>query len=461
MTHTAQPAIKSYFFGKGYRDLGATIQKTWHLNLQTARDFKTKASTFMASEGIGKFGAVACYATAFSVVFFGTFWFLLLSGLHISILIIFFSIIYLGFSAVLVTERSYLLLRRVFTACPHCHSKSKLPVYICSGCGARHDQLIPGSYGILKRTCNCGQKLPTTFFNGRSKLAARCASCNRSVETSESTPLCIPIIGGPSVGKTCYLFAATKVLIEDIAPQRGWSTRFINNQTENLYQHVKTNFNAGKPPNKTTDRQAKAFNFFLSGNFSPDKIIYLYDSAGEAFEGTNDLKTHKFYGYLHGFLFLIDPFSIPMLANRYQGQFDENAVKPSRMNLEDVYDAMIINLEKNHKIKRSQKINRPCAVVINKIDVLDLESFLGDSAVAAYQKKHKLPNIQRARDMLCRELLEQYNFGNFARKLEAKFNVVRFFTCAALGETNGIYKPRRVAEPITWLLGKADRDLRP
>lgn len=358
---------------------------------------------------------------------------------------------------------------KIFIACPVCYNKSELPDYLCPSCRVAHTHLIPNSYGIIKRKCQCGHKLPTSFLNGRSKLEAKCHECGYSMDGAvETTPICIPIIGGPSVGKTCYLFAATKELIETIAPIRGWETPFINKQNEDLYTRSINDFNNGIVPTKTTELVPTAFNFFIeSKKWNPKKTVYFYDAAGEAFHGSSELLSHRFYGYLHGFLIIIDPFSIPDLVDEYKENLKLHGtnLRPSSTMLEDAFDTMLINLEKNHKIKREEKISKPCAIVINKIDAFDLEHRIGDKAVNAYMLKHpKIQNVQDARDQLLHEFLKKWNLGNFLRKIEQKFKKHHFFTCSALGcipENDGVaFKSSRVVEPLTWLLGQADKDLK-
>ena len=133
--------------------------------------------------------------------------------------------------------------------------------------------------------------------------------------------------------------------------------------------------------------------------------------------------------------------------------------------LEDAFDLMLINLEKNHKIKRDQKVTRPCAIVINKIDAFDLEERIGHKAVKDFMIRNpEVKNFKDAEDMLCKEVFKSWGLGNFLRKLEHKFKKHRFFTCSALGRipgNNGTkFQPYRVVEPMLWLLGEADKDLK-
>jgi len=66
------PAVKSYFFGKGYTDLWATIADAWQRNLETASDYRHKGNSWLEEEHLGKILAAFCYGAALSVVVFGS-----------------------------------------------------------------------------------------------------------------------------------------------------------------------------------------------------------------------------------------------------------------------------------------------------------------------------------------------------------------------------------------------------
>jgi GTPase SAR1 family protein len=438
------------------------------MNLASAKKFIEKMKKSRTVGGEYYFVAAGTGFAAISVVLFGTLFFLVLSIIHIIFLGIFFIPVYLFFIVIKSIDKVYRVKNKIFTPCPACHYKTELPAYLCPKCGIAHNNLVPNRYGIIKRICICGEKLPTSFFSGRTTLKAKCIHCGYGIETEETTPICIPIIGGPSVGKTCYLFAATHSLIENIAPKYSWKTPFLNTQNKELYLRVLQDFNRGIVPAKTTELTPKAFNFFIKSNeWSPGKILYFYDAAGEAFQNSKELLSHRFYGYLHGFLFIIDPFSIPGLINQYQDnlKLHHAGIRPSAMVLEEAFDIMLINLEKNHKIRRNERITQPFAVVINKIDVFDLEDRIGHRAVKKYLAQHReVDDFKQAEDLLCKEVLKTWGLGNFLRKLEQKFEHHHFFTCSALGRipegNNNKYVPSRVGEPLLWLLGKASKNLK-
>lgn len=449
------------------------------MNLESAKKYWDKTVESWQEGGFYMLIAVATSFAALSVVLFGTVWFLALSAIHIVILSLVFSAIYVSFSCLWLVERSYVFLRGIFVVCPYCHKKYDLPYFLCPNDGALHTRLIPSSYGILKRRCLCGQKLPTSFLNGRNNMTdskgnsvARCPNpdCSRglSQDMTGNTPICIPIIGGPSVGKTCYLFAATHAFLKDVVPKNFWSSRFPNEQNKDLYERVLENFNQGVVPAKTVELTPTAFNFLIGSNqWSPEKIVYLYDAAGEAFQSSDDLVNHKFYGFLHGFLFIIDPFSIPELLNEYEDNYGVygTQIMPSELMLEDCFNTMIINLERNHNIKRDQQINKPCAIVINKIDAFDLEDRIGKSAARKVMIRNpKIKTMDEAVDALCDELFHEWGLGNFLRSVKHKFKKYRFFTCSSLGHTpdntGKAFQPERVTEPLMWLLGQADKNLK-
>jgi len=125
---------------------------------------------------------------AISIVVFGSIITAIVSLLNIIIVLVLMVVVYIGFSIIWLVDRIYLVRKKIFTACHECKEKSLIPTYICPKCGAKHTNLTPGVYGILKRTCvgedpnsYCGEKLPTTFFNGRRNLKAICPHCSTSL----------------------------------------------------------------------------------------------------------------------------------------------------------------------------------------------------------------------------------------------------------------------------------------
>jgi hypothetical protein len=464
MSSSTEPAIKSYFFDKGYRDLGQTIADSWRRNLDSAKDHFDRVEKHMASDE--KHWAVVWGTAGVSVVLFGSVIFLLASAVHIVVLALFFLLIYLGFSLVYLTERGYLAGKRFVSVCPSCHSKRPLPEYFCPGCNAVHARLIPSSYGILFHTCRCGHRLPATFFLKRGELAARCPDCQQLLDRlhTESRKAFVPIFGGPSVGKSAYLFAAVREFLDETVPELGLTASFLDASTEGDFNRVQQGFARGRTPDKTTAKLPRAINLRLAPPGGSPWVLYLYDPAGEAFDGREDLVEHKYQGYLSGLVFLIDPFSIPAVAADYRDRLPavEGQLKPSLLPVEDVLSRIVINLEEHFELDKKARVKVPVAVVIGKVDAFDLEGRIGETALAARLKASPTTaDPVSTRDQLIREQLVAWEMGDFVQQLESRFSRVRYFTCSSLGrmpdETGRSFQPRQVLDPLMWILGSTDR----
>lgn len=442
-----QPAIKNYFFGKAYKDLQKTIESSWEYNKVSANDL------FQKSNGADMFPKYFYFTSGLAVSVFGTLFFSLISILHIILLSVFTALIYLIFSFIWILDAGYRIKKKVFMACPYCYKKSILPVYHCTKCNAEHDQLWPSKYGILQRTCKCGAELPTTFFNGRSKLRASCPSCKNTIESVEARPVVIPIIGAPSVGKTFFVFSMVYYIKELLTKKTGHKFDFMNSYNESVYNSEITTLHSGQTLRKTTENNPIALNFFLSKNGSKS-LMFFYDSAGEAFSSTQHLSQHKFYDYFHGLIFIIDPFSIPEIHGQYKNQLSTNtSIRPSNYPLEDVYDASIINLEKNYGFKVTEKITKPVAILFSKSDAFDLQSKIGQKAVEKLlASDNTIKTKQEAMNKLCKDFLSSNGMDALLRKMEWKFPNSSFFAISSGGK-NSI----GIDNATNWILGKIDK----
>ncbi len=465
MSSTPEPAIKSYFFDKGYRDLWATIVDSWRRNLASAKDHFSKVETHMRTDE--KHWAIIWGAAGVSVLVFGTAVFLVASAVHVVVLATFFLLIYVGFSLVYLTERGYLAWKQFFPVCPYCHSKNPLPEYYCPACGEIHKRLIPSSYGILRHTCTCGQKLPATFFMKRGALTARCpdSDCHQLLDRLhvESRKAFVPIFGGPAVGKSAFLFSALQAFIDRQVPALGLTPSFLDAKTGDEYRRIQEGLAQGRTPTKTLATLPKALNLKLDRKQRSPWLLYLYDPAGEAFGETEGLLLHKYQEYLSGLVFLVDPFSIPAVTDEYHDRLPavESGLKPSRLPIEDALSRIVISLEEHFGLKKTARVKVPMAVVIHKVDAFDLEQRIGESAVANRMRSSPTAlDAADARNQLLRSQLIAWDQGDFVQQLEGRFERVQYFSCSSLGRipdhSRRRFEPRRVLGPLMWILESTD-----
>lgn len=447
-----QPAIKSYYFGKGYTELWGTIKKSWQYNLQNAKDNFQKAkdcSPFSMrisfSSNIENVKKLFYYVTGVSVLLFGGLWYLIFSGLHIAILGSFFLSIYIGCGIVWGLDRLYRWRNKIYQACPDYH-KTDMPIYYCPTCRVEHNQLRPGAYGVMKRTCECGTQIPTSFLNGREELDKVCPvdSCKKPIGGDRFVPKVFLLLGAPSTGKSCFNVASTQAIKND----SRWKFSFNNSITEKEYGLVERNFNSGKYPAKTDDALPKFFEFFLEKEgFNEQRKIHILDPSGELF-GSGEI--HKLpFNYFDGAVLFIDPFAIPSVRQKYKVNSNDSRINPAQVDAADLFDRILISLEKNFaKFKKGQKKNR-LVIAINKVDNFDLEDKIGKSAAQKLQADKGLKSLNAAYNELCEEFLLENDMGSLVQGVRLSFPNYQYFPVST---TKGI----RIEQPFKWLMEKVD-----
>ncbi|MGI6362265.1 MAG: hypothetical protein ACOX21_00475 [Bacillota bacterium] len=474
-----QPAVKSYFFGKGYRDAFRTIGRAWRYNMEDVSKHRDNIAYYVGG-WFGKIWVVLFNVFAIlSVIFIGTAVFLAVTVIHLTLVFTLMLAVYALFSLVWIADKLFLLYHRVFVACPKCRERFSKLIYFCPKCGIKHTNLAPGVYGILYRTCSgesgkefCGRRLPATFFTGRGRLQSQCPVCEAKLAANEAVPVCIPVVGGTSVGKTCFITAVMKVLIEEIAPQNKL-TIYFNEKKSPLYMKSKVDceemirkFNSGIKQNKTSDFNPLAYNFFIkSKNLVPERLMYIYDIAGEALFTEHGLTTQKQYDYSHGIIFLVDPLAIPKVRRQYQHCSDFSKHSATESDLNDAFESFLHNFQRISGLSTKRLSSIPCAIVINKTDAYDLENKIGfKAAAAAYfnpPKGKKFKKFEDAMSHVARKWLLENEMSNFVKQVEMSFKHKKYFTCSSLGHVNygKAFTPIRVFLPVKWIVGHFDKAL--
>lgn len=468
-TNKKQPAKKSYFFGQGYVDIKDAIKNSWLRNAQTSRNYYFKYNEY----GLMSLKGIYNLFCALSVVSFGTIFFALISIIALSIVSVFFVLVYIGFTLAWVFDRLYLTRKKIFTACNECKNKYLIPTYLCPKCGVQHTNLTPGVYGTMHRYCECGEKLPTTFFNGRKKLKAICPGCLAEGKTTqlndrESRPLCVPIVGGRSVGKTAYITAFSKQFLEFVAPKNNLDIEFYNSAKEDIYAEIKTDFAHGSTrmtarTQDITKSSSISFSFFVKNKkLSPERLVHIYDIAGEVFTDNNENEVQRQYEYCQGIIFILDPFAIPSVRARYETSLSpEDKAGIGKADINGVINVFINKLHEVTGLSDRKMSKVPMAVVIGKIDSAGLQYEFSDEKIDEIMYKCNLDKINKsdAIDYLCRKFLRKNEMESFINAINMKFKVNRFFAASAIGHTRdaGVYNPVGVLEPMEWICSRSDK----
>ena len=473
MATIPQPAKTSYFFDKGYKDLANTIRGAWKRNRASIAKYRGNLSTLAGKSLVPKiFLWIVNVLAMLAVLVCGSVITAVISAGNILVLLVFMLFVYIGFTVIWVVDRLYLVRKKIFSACPVCKKKSLIPTYICPGCGARHTNLTPGVYGILKRTCLCGEKLPTTFFNGRKELDAECPNpdCRARLSDRESRPVCIPVVGGRSVGKTAFITAFSREFIENVAPAHGIDTEFYDKKKEQIYGEITRDYDAGSTrmtarPTDVRLPSSVSFSFFAKHpTFKPDRLIHVYDIAGEVFTDHNENEVQQQYEYCHGIVLMIDPFSIPQVRFDYEELLEpEDVAGIGAADVNGVINAFLTKLREVTGLSDAKMATVPLAVVIGKTDSAGLDQDIGNRAVEKRMKAEpdKFTDYYDTMDYLCRQFLKDNGMESFLNSITVQFKNNRFFSCSAIGHTRdkGRYRPEGVLAPMEWLMSFADSQI--
>jgi hypothetical protein len=469
-----QPAKISYFFSKGYSDAGNVIKGAWVNNWGTVKWYRTKLSdSWNSGHSVARwflavlwiFGMLAVFAVGSAVT-------AIFTVVNVAVLAAAMSVIYLCFSILWLADLIYLKSHKIFSTCPICKAKFLLPSFICPSCGAVHTELRPSKYGILKRQCNCGATMPTTFANGRNGLPAICSNqeCARPIFGIGSRPICIPVIGGRNTGKTAFITAFSYDFIQSVMPSIGLTKENYDSEKETIYATMQTDYTTGETSATTRETDPSkpssvSYSFLTTGNgLKPKRLLHIYDIAGEVFTDNRENEVQQQYDYSHGIVLIIDPLSITDFANNVWDRLSSiDRASASDADLLFIMDSFLQKLQQATGLSDVQASGVPLAVVISKADCAGLPEMIGDKAVNALASDQAYSGWKQTdiMDDLCRKFLRDNGMAAFELAIKHKFKKNRFFSCSAIGHERGLgaYKPWGVLRVMQWLIASADSDI--
>ena len=479
----AQPARVNYFFGRAYSDLWDVIRCVFDSWWERVKDNWEEVTDHFPDAWSGFFGFIKCLVTLEWGEAFGEAWdsikasvqwiffffrtltllfvtlplTLLFCAIHIVLLFSVMFLIYLTFSFFWLIDTLFRKIRQISYDCPYCQQKISMPFYECPACGQIHTALRPSKYGIFRRECDCGKKIPTTFLNGRQKLTSYCPFCERQLPSSGLvTSISIPVIGGPSAGKTCLVNMAIQRISEE-ADSLGLDFEYIANEEDEYSDNVRA-LSRGHLPAKTNDMRLCYYQFRLSPRKSRiQNQISLCDVAGEIFSEENTMGAQIGFHFASAFLMVIDPLSIRAYRREVEQTTDISHFGGSAKPIDEVISMLTVTLESMYSAKAGSMLNANLAVVFTKCDLPGLADKIGDPAIrAAVAASGGQTDRFAACNQLCEQFLVDYDEAGFVQNLHSRFRNVQFFTVSALGhnEDGSEFVPDHVEDPVLWLIEK-------
>jgi hypothetical protein len=268
-----------------------------------------------------------------------------------------------------MTDSGMLRIKNIKMTCPHCYERVTYPAYKCANddCEHTHHDIRPGKYGIVRRRCLCGTKLPTLLLLGSARLPAYCPypGCGHSLEhrPGEAREVVLPFFGAAGAGKTRLMYGIV-TLLRSI---HGLEAEFADSAAKLQLAEVRPLLAPGKAPVKTARTPPHGQTLRVrSGNRT--RLLQLYDSAGENFY---QFETTGALGYLNKartFVLVLDPLSIDHLWNQLPPRRrDELAAIRSEAPVSLAYETTAQEIEaQGQRLKKAR-----LAVVFSRADLLD------------------------------------------------------------------------------------------
>lgn len=442
-----EPARRSYFFGPGYQQLRDTVADAFSRN----RAAISKSEDHLLIYRIAHAVCVMLLGGVITVIF---------SAIHGAVTTIVMLVTYVAFSIIWVIDRLYLVFHRIRSVCPVCKKRSLIPHFVCPQCGRVHKHLVPGPYGVLNHTCECGYSLPATFFNGRSKLDSQCPVCGAALVASDARQIGIQLIGGSKSGKSVLLAALFHEYLNRLRSMDSLNVE-ITDDYQPYFDELESWYAGGEVP-PTEQMNAQMYPILLDGKLGTKRQLSIYDIAGEMFDGVTagNVTLQEQFHYCNGLMFILDPFSDGNLRqgreSRGESLEDFSLVKP-----DEVAENFIRYMVESGKAKTSERCQIPMAVLIVKSDVREVKSAVGPAKIRALVKRGEYADEITARDEECRKFLYDIGLEQTVSALETRFANLHYFPVSAMGHTpdGDSYEPWGIMEVMDWLMPLADSEL--
>lgn len=212
-------------------------------------------------------------------------------------------------------DSAYLRVRQIKVRCIACFERISYPAYLCPNlaCRETHWDIRSGRYGVLRRTCLCGQRMPTLLlFGSARKLDAICSyrACKQPLEhrPGQEREIILPLFGSRGAGKTMLLYGIIKTLEESVRP--GIQVSYANTDTKARMRDLDSGLAKGVAvPATPAAEVSKAYLLRLRiGRYR--RIVQLIDAAGELFYDSQRSADLVYLGAAGTFILVIDPLSI-------------------------------------------------------------------------------------------------------------------------------------------------------
>ncbi|GIJ48323.1 hypothetical protein Val02_52090 [Virgisporangium aliadipatigenens] len=338
-------------------------------------------------------------------------------------------------------DRTWQTVFRAGGTCPRCYEFSRIPAYRCPGAHGGSDRLggkdlhrdvRPGRLGVLWRRCGCGRRLPTTVLRAAFAMQACCPRCTEPLPRGAAvdTDVRVPVFGAASAGKTHFLMASLVPLVR--ADGRGGvRVALADEHSERVFREYSNVVDAGGQAPKTNPGAPPVAVTVQLFRGRRRAMVHVFDAAGEALADSRQNADLVYLDSSRTLVFVLDPFSVPEVRDRYGGSYGELFARanPATEEPQFSYDVTVQRLRAHTVDTKRQRL----AFVVTKGDLMA-----------------ELPSGASPADSPAgvREWLVEHGLDNLVFTAERDFGEVRFYAVSAKPHAE-LPSPE---EPFRWLL---------
>lgn len=328
-----------------------------------------------------------------------------------------------------------LRLKGIGLFCSSCHQRVVYPVYACPACRRQHRDVRPGRYGVLRRTCACGNRMPTLLLLGSSALQAACPHCGESMASHAGTSpeFVLPVLGAPVSGKTRLMLAVVMAMLEESQRRQTVWAAFADAPSHDSYTRFAPVLRRGEDTWKTQmpgDRPLRGYSLYIEARRGTRRLLHLFDPAGEVVETSDRLLDQRYISAARTFVFTLDQLSVTALWDSLEEQARADYARyRSERPPETVFSQILSGIEEQGVTAARARL----AVVLTKQDLVRTNVPAGGS--------------DEIRTWLASP---EIGLGNMVREMDLAFREVRFFRITSRIE-DGVIDPV-ISEMTRWIL---------
>lgn len=278
----------------------------------------------------------------------------------------------------------------------------------------------------------------------------------------------VALVGACQSGKSSYIATSVYEIRKRMSRTINCMMTYGTEETRSCYDDYyyyplfEKGYTVG--PNQSTDAISLMFPITFCDNKGRPKAIaglMFKDGFGNRLIDMNEAAAMDSYiANSKGIILFIDPLQIPSVRNQLQGKTPLPVIDSSQT---DIFAHVIETIRAKTNIKGA--IKTPLAVVVTKIDVLERFDILSSDSCLRQDSEHLkrgafvLSDCKKVNEEL-KPLLEDWLGGEMMNMLQ-HFSKCSIFGVSSLGSTSngnvldgGEPKPRRVLDPLLWLLAE-------